>query len=168
MVCCHFGTCFNLICFMSYSSSFGILLKLFSDNLPLVCFWFLLYSVIYLFYCLYLVRHFWIVLVVDSSLLDIELISLFLSEWVLTVSGGYNCWNNHYIPCTFAQDMGNNIFWNFSWGNNIPKIFLFFICLCVFGVEVCMYVCHYFYFIVLGSCIPKPINYLGVRVCDCV
>ena len=82
------GTCFNLVCFMSYSSSFGILLKLFLDNLPLVCFWFLLYSVIYLFYCLYLVHHFWIVLVVDSSLLDIELISLFLSEWVLTVSGG--------------------------------------------------------------------------------
>ena len=31
-----------------------------------------------------------------------------------------------------------------------------------------MYVCHYFYFIVLGSCIPKSINYLEVCVCDCV
>ena len=56
--------------------------------------------------------------------------------------------------------MGNNIFWNFSWGNNIPKIFSLFICMCFFGGKVCIYVCHYFYFIVLVSWIPKSLNYL--------
>ena len=37
---------------------------------------------------------------------------------------------------------------------------ILFHCLVIFGLNVCMYGCHYFYFIVLGSCIPKSINYL--------
>ena len=68
--------------------------------------------------------------------------------------------DNHGISCTFVEDMCNNIFWIFSRDNNIPKFFFLFHCLVIFGLNVCMYGCHYFYFIVLGSCIPKSINYL--------
>ena len=64
--------------------------------------------------------------------------------------------------------MGNNIFQNFSQGNNIPKFFLLSICLCVFGAKVCMFAIISI-LLVLGSCIPKSINYLGgVHVCDCI
>ena len=83
------GTSFNLVCFMSYSTPFSILPKLFLDHLPLVCFWLLLYSVIYLFILLFIsCAPFPDCLVVNSSPPDIELISLFVSEWVLTISGG--------------------------------------------------------------------------------
>ena len=63
--------------------------------------------------------------------------------------------------------MGNNIFRNFSRGNNIPKIFFLFVYVFSEQKYVCMFAI-YFYFIVLGSGIPKSINYLGVHVCDCI
>ena len=61
--------------------------------------------------------------------------------------------------------MSNNIFWNFSWGNNIPKIFTLFISLSVLGGGGgVIYVCKFTIISILlfwVSCIPKSINYLG-------
>ena len=45
-------------------------------------------------------------------------------------------------PALSNFDMSNNIFRNFSWGNNIPKIFTLFISLSVFwggGIYVCKF-----------------------------